>query len=48
MRRYQDAASGCRRSNRGEEGAASSGVVTGEEGGAVEADGASRSTRETA
>jgi hypothetical protein len=44
MLRNQRAAEGRRRSDRGGGGAVSPGVVTGEEGGAVAADGASRST----
>jgi hypothetical protein len=47
-RRHQRAAFGRRRGNRGEDGAVSSGVVTGEEGGAETADGGSRSTEGTA
>jgi hypothetical protein len=45
IRRYQRAALGCRRGDRGDDGAVSSGVVTGEEGGDEMADGASRSTK---
>jgi hypothetical protein len=47
MLRNQRAAEGRQRSDRGDLGAVSPGVVCGEEGGAVAADGASRSTRET-
>jgi hypothetical protein len=48
MRRHQRAALGCRRGDRGDDGAVFSGVVTGEEGDAETADGGSRSTKETA
>jgi hypothetical protein len=47
MRRYQRAALVGRRVIRGDDAAFSSGVVTGEEGGAETADGTSRSTKGT-